>query len=169
METFPALLAICAGEFNGSRWIPRKGQWRGALMFSLICVWINGWLNNREACDLRRYRAHYDVIVMSGVVVSSELVIWRERAPRKNLYLKNDVKSVILNRLHYDYDVQDLQTKVVHNLLTLKVIFGWHTRVKYAPKGFSNHYASITSYGLFVMINALRLSSMPLLLTWTKL
>ena len=39
-------------------------QWRGALMFSLICVWINGWVNNREAGDLRRYRAHYDVIVM---------------------------------------------------------------------------------------------------------
>ena len=44
---------------------PLKGQWRGALMFSLICVWINGWVNNREAGDLRRYRAHYDVTVMS--------------------------------------------------------------------------------------------------------
>ena len=41
-----------------------KGQWRGTLMFSLICVWINGWVNNREVGDLRRYRAHYDVIVM---------------------------------------------------------------------------------------------------------
>ena len=44
---------------------PQKGQWRGALMFSLICVWINVWVNNREAGDLRRYRAHYDVIVMN--------------------------------------------------------------------------------------------------------
>ena len=43
---------------------PHKGQWRGALMFSLICVWINGWVNNGEAGDLRRYRAHYDVTVM---------------------------------------------------------------------------------------------------------
>ena len=41
-----------------------KGQWRGALMFPLICVWINGWVNNREAGDLRRKQAHYDVIVM---------------------------------------------------------------------------------------------------------
>ena len=41
-----------------------KGQWRGALMFSLICVWINGWVNNREAGDLRRHRGHYDVTVM---------------------------------------------------------------------------------------------------------
>ena len=43
---------------------PHKGQWRGALMFSLICVWINGWVNNRKTGDLRRHRAHYDVIVM---------------------------------------------------------------------------------------------------------
>ena len=43
---------------------PHKGQWRGALMFSLICVWINGWVNSREAGDLRRYHAHYNVIVI---------------------------------------------------------------------------------------------------------
>ena len=41
-----------------------KGQWRRTLMFSLICAWINGWVNNREAGDLRRHRPHYDVIVM---------------------------------------------------------------------------------------------------------
>ena len=33
-------------------------------MFSLICDWINGWENSREAGDLRCYRTHYDVIVM---------------------------------------------------------------------------------------------------------
>ena len=33
-------------------------------MFSLICFWINGWINTREAGDLRRYRGHYDVIIM---------------------------------------------------------------------------------------------------------
>ena len=41
-----------------------KGQWRGALMFSFICAWINGWINNREAGDLRCHRTHYDIIVM---------------------------------------------------------------------------------------------------------
>ena len=45
---------------------PHKGQWRGASMFSLICAWINGWANNREAGDLRRLRAHYDVTVVSA-------------------------------------------------------------------------------------------------------
>ena len=43
---------------------PHKGQWRGALMFSLIHAWINDWVNNREAGDLRRQYGHYDVIVM---------------------------------------------------------------------------------------------------------
>ena len=43
---------------------PYKGQWRGALVFSLICARINDWVNNREAGDLRRHRAHYDVTVM---------------------------------------------------------------------------------------------------------
>ena len=43
---------------------PHKGQRRGALIFSLICVWINGWENNREAGDLRRHRAHYNDVIM---------------------------------------------------------------------------------------------------------
>ena len=47
---------------------PHKGQWYGALMFSLICVWINGWVNNGEAGDLKRYRAHYNVTVMYMVI-----------------------------------------------------------------------------------------------------
>ena len=44
---------------------PHKGQWRGALMFSLICALTNGWANNRNAGDLRRHHAHYDVTVMN--------------------------------------------------------------------------------------------------------
>ena len=43
---------------------PHKGQWRRALMSSLIGACINGWVNNRGADDLRRHRAHYDVTVM---------------------------------------------------------------------------------------------------------
>ena len=39
---------------------PHKGQWRGALMFSLICAWAN----HRDAGDLRPHPAHYDVTVM---------------------------------------------------------------------------------------------------------
>ena len=53
------------GEFTGPRWIPRTKASNAELwFFSLICVWINSWVNNREADDLRRNPAHYDVIVM---------------------------------------------------------------------------------------------------------
>ena len=55
-----ALLAFVLGIHRSPVNSPHKGQWRGALMFSLICA-LN---NNREAGDLRRHRAHYHVIVM---------------------------------------------------------------------------------------------------------
>ena len=62
METFSALLAICVGNS------PVTGEFPAhrpvALMFSLIYIWINVRANNGEAGDLRRHRAHYDVIVM---------------------------------------------------------------------------------------------------------
>ena len=72
METFSALLALCVG--NSPVNSPHKGQWRRALMYSLICAWINGWVNNREAGDLRRNRAHYDVICNALIILSSNLM-----------------------------------------------------------------------------------------------
>ena len=66
METCSVLLALCVGIHRSPVNSPHKGQWREALMFSLICAWINYWVNNREAGDLRRHRAHYDVIVMNS-------------------------------------------------------------------------------------------------------
>ena len=69
MEAFSALLAICAGNSPVTGEFPsQKGQWRGALIFSLVCAWINGWVNNRETGDLRRHLAHYDVIVMHSIL-----------------------------------------------------------------------------------------------------
>ena len=71
METFSASLALCGGIHRSSVNSPHKGQWRGALMFSLICAWINGRVNNRETGDLRRHLAHYDVIVMKKIARKS--------------------------------------------------------------------------------------------------
>ena len=64
MDIFSALLTLCAmkspitGEFPSQRPVMRSFE------FSFICAWINGWANNREAGDLRRHRALYDVTVM---------------------------------------------------------------------------------------------------------
>ena len=49
-------------EFTGTH----KGQWRGALMFSLICAWTNGWVNTWDTGDLRRHSTHYDITLMSA-------------------------------------------------------------------------------------------------------
>ena len=62
---------------------PHKGQWRGALMFSLISVWINDWVNNGEAGDLRRYRIHYDVPVMGIAVSEHQMLILVNTIPVK--------------------------------------------------------------------------------------
>ena len=62
---FSALLAFVEGFHRSAVNSPHKGQWRGTLMFSLICIWTNGWVNNQDAGDLRRHRAHYDISVMS--------------------------------------------------------------------------------------------------------
>ena len=61
---FPRYWPFAWGIHRSPVGSPHKGQWRGALMFSLICAWINGWVNNREAGDLRRHRAHHDITVM---------------------------------------------------------------------------------------------------------
>ena len=64
METFFALLAICAGNSPVTGEFPtqKPGTRSSDVFFDLR--WINGWVNNREAGDLRCHRAHYDVIVM---------------------------------------------------------------------------------------------------------
>ena len=57
-----------------------KGQWRGALMFTLICARINDWVNIGEAGDLRRNRAYYDVIVMIRTTVTIKLTTYDKRS-----------------------------------------------------------------------------------------
>ena len=63
-KRFPRYWPFVRGIHRSPMTSPHKGQWRGALIFSLICVWINGWVNIGEAGDLRCYRDHYNVTVM---------------------------------------------------------------------------------------------------------
>ena len=60
---FRVAAPLC-GEFTGHQWIIHTKASDAGLHIFFGCAWINGWVNNREAGDLRRYRAHYDVIVM---------------------------------------------------------------------------------------------------------
>ena len=89
METFPRYWPIVWGIHRSLVNSPHKGQWRGALVFSLICVWINGWVNNHEARDLRRYRAHYDVNVMCKELLKSRCVAIRMQNRVLGVLVKN--------------------------------------------------------------------------------
>ena len=62
METFLRYWPFVRGIYRSPVNSAHKGQWNGALMFSLI--WINSWVSNHEAGKLRHHRAHYDVTVM---------------------------------------------------------------------------------------------------------
>ena len=71
MDTFSMLLALCEGGIHRPPVdSSHKDQWRGALMFYLICAWTNSWANNQDAGDLRRHGVHNDVIVM--------MLVWHE-------------------------------------------------------------------------------------------
>ena len=92
METFSAWLALCAGNSPVPVNSPHKGQWRGALMFTLICVWINGCVNNREAGDLRRYCAHYVVTVMFRI----NITVWGD-SPHKGPAMRIFVDKFVVS------------------------------------------------------------------------
>ena len=64
---FPRYWPFVRGIYRSPVNSPYKGQWRRALMLSLIVALITVWVNNREAGDLRGHRAHYDVTVMENM------------------------------------------------------------------------------------------------------
>ena len=62
-KRFPRYWPFVRGIHRSPVDSPHKGQWRGALMFSLICTWTNSWANNGDAGDFRRHHVHYDSTV----------------------------------------------------------------------------------------------------------
>ena len=96
LEKISVLLAFCAGNSPVPVNSPHKGQWRGALVFSLICAWTNRWVNTREAGDLKCDQAHYDISVMM-ILFSS--ITFHDVA--KKWYREIETKYVFLKRTKY--------------------------------------------------------------------
>ena len=71
------LPALCKGNS------PVNGAW----MFSLICAWINFWVNNREASDFRYRRVHYDAFVMILELVCSGMHVHRDNIIYSHLHM----------------------------------------------------------------------------------
>ena len=83
---------------------PHKGQWGGALMFSLICAWLNGWVNNDEAGNLRRHLAHYDVIVV--------VLFFRRHPENTPIFLYNKMSFIDTGPIVTLYHCQEKDTEV---------------------------------------------------------
>ena len=64
MEAFSALLALCTGHSPATGEFPYQGPVTRSFDVSSICAWMNGWINNHDASDLRRHCVYYDVTVM---------------------------------------------------------------------------------------------------------
>ena len=78
------------GEFTGHRLIPITKTSDAELWCFLQSVpWINGWVNNREAGDLRRHRAHYGVFVMQNWQ-------WKSRIVRMQTLLSSTASDVVV-------------------------------------------------------------------------
>ena len=129
METFSALKrSFVRGIHRSAVNSPHKGQWLEALVFSLICAWINGWVNNREASDLRRYRAHYDVTVMKRLAAT-----WQEWQGTRIAILAMVARRFILFSLDLSF---------LHNILRQ----GKHFSHSCAAIGDMRDMLAITSY-----------------------
>ena len=64
----PTSLALCEESIHMTKYHHCRNCIHDVMIFLWSAYWMNGWVNNREAGDLRRHRAHYDVIVMVYVI-----------------------------------------------------------------------------------------------------
>ena len=139
MEAFSALLAFVWGIHRSPVNFPHKGQWRGTLVFSLICAWTNDWVNNRKAGDLRRHHAHYDVTVMAHVSSTGKLhdslssvwplslhVYWnRDKWPP---FSRRNLKCIFFNENVYisiDISLRFVPQCQIYNIPALVQIMAW--------------------------------------------
>ena len=83
---------------------PHKSQWHGALMFSLICAWIHSWVNNGEAGDLRRHRAHYDIVMETWYL--TELRVLKRCANIPPFYIRHHI-DVIIKRVFKGHNFEE--------------------------------------------------------------
>ena len=112
-----AVLALCAGVHRSPVNSPNKGQWRGALMFPLI---LNKWLSKQfQAGDLRRHRAHHDVIFVYQVC-SHAVVFWEMRRCFNDFFFlqwKNVNVVVIIQCNIYNFEMNLFMDRKRHSIV----------------------------------------------------
>ena len=116
---------------------PHKGQWRGALMFSLIYAWINDWVNNHEAGDLRRQHGHYDVIVMSNRCYTYNFLNNLHITPQEicTQFVQQNHGHIPWGKLGFLYEIRNSAQKHFQ-------VVPWNTMVK-SVRNFIVHWGTI--------------------------
>ena len=145
---------------RGINWSPmnslHKGQWRGALMYSLIYPWTNGWANHRYSGDQRRHRAHYDVTVMILPNMNTCLMkLYPGQLLSQGCAFMRDTKLSIwvLNHVHTRMEMGSYQY-VVTNIIfpyTIPVVSMWKQAAKYRPKICYHIFGDIDIFRLSVI------------------
>ena len=114
-----------------------KGQWRRALMFTLICVWINGCVNNREAGYLRRYCTHYGVTVMS----------WRLKSLTHRVFFQQLIEAKATKKgKHHSFALLDFwvgNPSVTGGFSSQMDINGWYFRIITSSYALSHRSGSL--------------------------
>ena len=144
---WPFVRGINRSPVNSSH----KGQWRGALMFSLICAWINGWVNIREAGDLGRHRAHHHVTVMQPYAVVR--LNKKKKKHQHNFHLRAEVPNAVQRFIRwYLLWVSCSRFKYSYVMSGFWVVFGspwgWHCAL-YWYVGLSQTADLLARDGLF--------------------
>ena len=128
METFSALQALCAGNSPVPGEFPAQRPVTQSIGVFYICVWINGWVNNREAGDLRRNQAHYDVIVMVNYSSSGlkyiMLIIWYELFQLQSyscMLILQDTRLDGPIMCTYQINVSNISVKLLYIIYSIRV------------------------------------------------
>ena len=131
--------SLC-GEFTGHRWIPHtKASDAELWCFHWSVPWINGWVNNRQAGDLRRNRVHYDVIVMifrqiSRLSLAGSMLYFMLLHPLKKKFFQILVMMGFLS-----YRTWHVTVKCNVNLFKRdSVVFHWKNNLATANKSLSD-------------------------------
>ena len=120
------------GEFTGPGEFPTQRPVTRSFDVFFMCIWINGWVNTRQAGDLRCYRGHYDVIIMTTFEKDASIGLWWSNM-WSSLFLKSRITFAILSacqknmitengeaiRLHYHFQ------QVCRQSIWSAAVFGW--------------------------------------------
>ena len=133
METFSALLGVCEGNPPLSSGFPSQSQWRGALMFSLICTWTNDGANNRDAGDLRCHCVHCNVTVI--IFISDKLCSEKSRKGNVTVMRTN----FIINKTQFHTTI--FHTTIIHIIICdwLKIVVRWAQWLCFGRNNYFNY------------------------------